>query len=62
MQRKEKPVIEGWTGMERWAPGRGGEVQMLVWLAVEQGLSGLVRHERKRGKSVHYEVDPKELH
>jgi hypothetical protein len=30
-------------------------------LAVEQGLGGLVPRERKHGKSVHYEVDPKEL-
>jgi hypothetical protein len=36
--------------------------KMPVRPAVEQGLSGLVRRERKRGKSVHYEVDPKELH
>jgi hypothetical protein len=35
---------------------------MLVRLAVKQGLSGLVRHEHKRSKSVHYEIDPKELH
>ena len=35
---------------------------LLVRLAVEQGLAGLVRRERERGKSVHYEVDPKELH
>ena len=35
---------------------------LLVRLAVEQGLGGLVRRERKRGKSVHYEVNPKELH
>ena len=35
---------------------------LFVRLAVEQGFAGLVRRERKRGKSVHYEVDPEELH
>ena len=34
---------------------------LLVRLAVEQGFGGLVRGQRKRGKSVDYEVDPKEL-
>ncbi len=35
---------------------------LLVRLAVEQGLGGLVRRERERGKSIHYEIDPKKLH
>jgi len=34
---------------------------LLVRLAVEQGFGGLVRRERKRSKSIRYEVDPKEL-
>lgn len=37
-------------------------IRLLVGLAVEQGLGSLVRRERERGKSVHYEVNPEELH
>ncbi len=38
------------------------QICLLVRLAVEQGLGGLVHHERKHGRSVHYEVDPEVLH
>ena len=33
-------------------------VGFLVGLAVEQDFGGRIRRERKRSKSVHYEIDP----